>query len=602
MNVLVCEHCGEKHPEGDLCGCRRQAVLEELKGQAVRYTVDGPVPRREGAGIHPLVAGLLAGRGIDGDLETFLDAPVGGILNEKMKGQQEAARRIGQAVEAGEPITIYGDYDADGVTSTALGVGLLERLGARVDFYINDRFAEGFGIGVPGVEAIHRRGTRLIVTCDNGIAGVQAIRRARELGMDVVVTDHHEPGESLPDCVVVDPKQPGCSYPNKEITGVGVLFKVLRDVCADRGLEKLPLRELDLVALGTVADVAPLTGENRVFVKNGLKLMNWDRARPGIRAFKEVAGIQEVKSYHLGFVLGPMINAEGRLDGSPEVAVRLLTTTSMEEATGAARQLQAANKRRQELLEGQYELAESLLEPQKDLFFLADGRFHEGIVGLIASRLKENFGRPAIVLGRDGQGRYKGSGRSVPGIHMKELLDKMSGLMEGYGGHAMACGLTVAEENLVVLKNMLETEVKKKMAGRPPGREVPVDGVLGWEDLDMALARGLERLEPFGQGFPRPKFLVEGFVPDRLGYSKDGKHTRMDKEKVTCWRFGERIEEDGPFRLVGYPDVNEFRGTVSLQFKVEDCRPERVEPEEREETYETDDSRGGNPGAGPSGP
>ena len=575
--ILICEHCGERYPAGSLCACRREEILAGLREAKPRYLwPDGELPEKDEAGVHPVVAGILRKRGIRDNLREFLEAPVNRMLEEKLMNQQEAADRIRRAVETGEKVTIYGDYDADGVTSTALGINILSALGGRVDGYINDRFGEGFGIGVGGVREIHARGTGLIVTADNGIAGHEAIREALRLGMDVVVTDHHEPNGELPPVIVVDPKQPGCGYSNKDLVGAGVLFKVLRQVCLDLGREKLPLKELDLVALGTVADVAPLLGENRVLVKNGLKLMNWEKMRPGIRALREVAGLDKVKSYHLGFVFGPMINAEGRMFGSPETALELLTTQDASRATDCARTLWEHNRKRQELLETQYALAETLLEPEKDIYFLADPRFHEGIVGLIAGRLRENYQRPAIVLGRGEAGTFKGSGRSVPGLNMKELLDKMSALLAGYGGHAQACGLTVREDNLVMLKNFVETEVRNRMKGKEMCREVAVEARLPWESLTMGLAEALEEMEPFGTGFSRPRFLVEDFLADRVAYSRDGRHTRLEKDRISCWRFGVHLESPGPYRLVGVPDINEFQGRRMVQFRIDDCLEEEL--------------------------
>lgn len=554
---------------------------QEREAAPVRWEAPGEEIRPVDWGVHPVAAGILRARGIArDDWASFRDAPIGGLLRpEGLRNAPEAAARIHRAVREKEPITLYGDYDADGITAVALGVDLLEQLGARVDWYINDRFGEGFGIGVRGVEELARRGTRLLVTADNGTSGQAAVARARDLGMEVVVTDHHEPNGPLPECLVVNPKQPGCSYPNRDLAGVGVLFKVLQLVCESLGETRREQKQLDLVALGSVADMVPLRGENRILVKNGLKLMTRDwrekgRVRPGIAALMEQAGTSSVRAEHLGFQFGPMLNAEGRLNGSPGISVKLLLSRDPEEARRCAGELAKINRKRKEKTAEQIGWAQEMADLEKSLLFLADPRFEEGLAGLVAGRLADRFNRPALVLARTPQGLYKGSGRAGEGVDLKGMLDPLAGLLDAYGGHAQACGLTVSEPNLATVKSLLETRARALLGAGPRERIRTADARVQPDELDEDLAEAFGEMEPFGEGFPRPLLLVEGFVPTETGYSQSGLHTRMEKNGVTFWRFGERIEGAGPFCLAGSLEMEEYRGRKKPRFRVEHIREE----------------------------
>lgn len=587
----VCTHCGRTYLEGSVCECIALKELEDKKKRLLKEKSMRTkcfqyhcVTQNENVGdsaLHPKLLELLTNRGIL-DIEDFITCPIDGLYEEKFLNQDIAVERLERAIQEGEPITLYGDYDVDGVTSAAIGLNILRDLGAKVDYYINNRFEEGFGIGKKGVEAIAKRGGSLILTADNGIAGFEAVEYAKNLGLEVLVTDHHEPNDRLPDCVVVDPKQAGCPYPNKDIVGVGVLFKVLDDLARKLGKGRRALHELDLVAMGTVADVASLLGENRIIVKNGLKLMDpaalngKRKMRPGIEALRGVAGLDKgpVTAYHLGYLFGPMINAEGRLNGVPEQAVELLTTNDLARAKDLAQELSSLNDKRKKTVEDLYDIALEQIDLTKKILIVADARFHEGVVGLLAGRLKKEFYLPAIVLGMDQAGCFKGSGRSIPGFNLKKELDKLSGLLEGYGGHELACGLTVTENNYQTVKNMLETQAEIRFPCEIV-EQIEVDVELCKEDISEAMVRDLEKLEPFGQGFPRPKFWVHSFKPESLGYSRDGKHTRM-KAKIgntwiDFWAFGQRIEGDETcFDILGTPSFNVFRGKRSIQFRIEE--------------------------------
>lgn len=605
----VCPFCQRTHLVGEVCVCvkerkrleKREALLEEKKNGPLTYRLrsykegeesstttskakgdrSGRGRKATGFSLHPLVERILEERGIE-DVETFVKAPISSLIDRPMLNQRQAARAISRALDKGKKITIYGDYDVDGVTSVALGLNILRALGGQVDYYINDRFSEGFGIHAGAVEKISQRGTDLIITADNGISGIEASQKAKELGIGLIVTDHHEPNpQGLPQALVVDHKQDGCDYPNKELVGVGVLFKVLDEVCRLRGMGRRALHELDLVALGTVADVAQLVGENRSLVKNGLLLMDPGQLgakkalRPGIQALREAAGLKEtdpVEAYHLGFIFGPMINAEGRLEGSPHKAVELLTSRDLTRARQLAGQLKEINEKRKKLVKDLYEKALDLVDPDKAVFIIADPAFEEGVVGLLAGKLSEDFGRPAIVLTQGKDGRLKGSGRSVPGLNLKACLDKLAGLLVAYGGHSQACGLTVEADAFVPVKNMLETEVEARM-GQVKKRPVLVDLVVEDQALSADLFEDMEKLAPFGLGFPRPRLMVRPFKLAKISYSRDKKHSRLSGQAaagIDFWAFGQTLEDPEELAcLVGTTRLSFFRGRKQLQFRIE---------------------------------
>ncbi|MBM7867300.1 single-stranded-DNA-specific exonuclease RecJ [Heliobacterium gestii] len=534
-------------------------------------------------GYSPFQSALLARRGIGpAEAERFVRSGIEDMHDPLLlKGAAEAAAIIGDAIRGGLPITVYGDYDCDGVTGTALLVESLTKLGAAVDWYINSRFVEGFGMHPLGVEEIARRGTpRLIISVDNGISAVDAVRRARELGMQVVVTDHHEPGEELPLAdAIVNPKQPGCAYPDKHLAGVGVAFKVMQLLFHAAGKPREILRSLDLVALGTVADVMPVTGENRVFIKNGLKLINWgDRTRTGLLAIKEAADLKgEVNAhYHLGFIFGPMLNATGRIDGVPTAAVELLLTTDRRRAAGLAAQLRKVNEERQELTRHQTETAfeQAQREGEDGFIVVYDPAFHEGIVGLIASRLKEAYQRPVLVLTDSPEtGILKGSVRSVKGFSVKaHLIDDCADLLLKGGGHEMAAGCSLAKENLPALRRRLDAAVRQAPAELFVST-VDIDYVLRPDEIDGALVAQIEGFAPYGAGFPRPTFLLQPFQPEQVRFlGRERNHLRLSGQGVTAIGFNQAEDfraanPAGPLALLGLPEINDYDGSIQFRMR-----------------------------------
>ncbi|MBC9785992.1 single-stranded-DNA-specific exonuclease RecJ [Heliobacterium chlorum] len=534
-------------------------------------------------GLSPFQSALLWRRGIKpDDAEAFIRSSIDDMHDSLLlKDAGKAAQLIRQAIDNQTPITVYGDYDCDGVTGTALMVESLRKLGAQVDWYINSRFVDGFGMHPNGVEEIARRGgtPRLIVSVDNGISAVTAVRRAKELGMQVVVTDHHEPGSELPPAdAIVNPRQADCPYPYKSLAGVGVAFKVLQILFKEAGCPRELLRSLDLVAIGTVADVMPVTGENRIFIKNGLKLINWgERARTGLRAIKEVAALhREVNAhYHLGFIFGPMLNATGRLDGVPETAVDLLLTLDYAQARALAMELKDVNQQRQEMTRRQTDKATRLVNQRDSFIVVYDPEFHEGIVGLIASRLKEEYYRPVLILtDSEDAGILKGSVRSVKGFSVKEhLIDDCADLLTKGGGHEMAAGCSLPRENLPQLRERLN-----RAAGSvSPELFTPfveIDYLLRPEDLDMVLIEEIERFAPYGVGCPRPNILLAPFWPEQVRFmGREGNHLRLSGGGVQVIGFNQAEEYrqagiDGPLAILGLPEINDYDGMI--QFRMRD--------------------------------
>ncbi len=561
--AYICEYCGELAEDGKKCICRKEAAREALKKRKKRYILRERTEK-------DLADHILKSRNIGESLEEFSSIPFQRLYEERFLNQEEAEKKIIRALDQKKKIAIYGDYDADGITGTAVGVNILRGLGGDVIPYINDRFDEGFGIHPKGVEALAWEKASLIITVDNGIAGIEGVEKARELGIEVLVTDHHEPNSTLPDCLIVDPKQPGCPYSNKEITGVGVLFKILLQVCRHYGKEALAKKEMDLVALGTVADMAPLLGENRTLVKAGLLIWNHEKGKYGIKQLLKELGInREVTAYELGFLIAPAFNAESRLKGKPLHGLNVLTSRKKEEMEEGAKELVALNEKRKAMLEEQLTLGDQLIEEDKELFFIYHERIAEGIAGLIASRLLETYGRPVIVLGRTKEGIYKGSGRSIPGFDLKKALDKNAPLLLKYGGHKQACGLSVSQENLQAVKSFLETEGKMVLGGKERIEEISLDGELFAEDLQPEAIERMMALEPYGIGFQKPQFLLRGVIPGEVSLMKE-LHSKFSWGNADILAFNRQVEEGKALDITGIPGINEYRGKRRVQFIVKD--------------------------------
>ena len=502
-------------------------------------------------------------------------------------GMEAAVPRLLQAARSGEPVVVYGDYDADGVTATALLVEVLEGLGARVSAYIPNRFDEGYGLHEAALTVLHHQGARVVVSVDCGIRSVREAEHARDLGLDLILTDHHHPGADLPPAfAVINPRLPGDPYPFKELAGVGLAYKLAQALRRQSGGPD-PEEHLDLLAVGTIADLAALQGENRHLVSQGLKQLNGEGStamRPGIRALIRVSGYEpgRVNATAVGFGLGPRLNAAGRLE-SADKALRLLTTRDPVEAESLAHELDAANRERQRLTRVTVERARLLglgAGPIPALIFAAHAEFNAGVVGLAAGRLTEEYYRPAIVASI-GEETTRASARSIPGVHITEMLDACADLLVQHGGHAVAAGFTVRNENLEIVVERLRSSANATLGGSDPRPRLEIDAEARFADLDGALMSFLERLEPCGIGNPVPVFASRQVtVVQRRAVGSDGSHLKLTLREggrlfdAIAFRQGD-LAEGLPARVdVAYHlERNLYLGVETPQLNVQDIRP-----------------------------
>lgn len=559
---------------------------------------DGPVirrrapghPERLSASLHPVLRRVYAARGVaDADLSLELRdlLPPAGL-----RGIDGAASRLADAIERGERIVIAGDYDADGATGTAVAVLGLRALGAAdVRYVVPDRFRMGYGLSPALAELAAQTTASLLVTVDNGIASLAGVERARALGMSVIVTDHHLPGVQLPAAdAIVNPNQPGCGFASKSLAGVGTVFYVLLALRAElrrRGAFALRAEPnlaelLDLVAIGTVADVVRLDHNNRVLVEQGLRRIRAGRARPGVQALLRHAGRQaeRIAATDLGFALGPRINAAGRLDDM-RAGIECLLAPDLVTAEPLAAALDRFNRERREIQEQMHLDALELVDGAGDVglcLFHAD--WHEGVVGLVASKVKELRHRPVIAFARAQQdGELKGSGRSIPGLHLRDVLAAVDachpGLIQRFGGHAMAAGLSIAESRLSEFGAAFDAQCAELLDEAALQRVIETDGSLAAAELQLDTARALEHAGPWGQGFAEPLFEGVFDVADArvIGAGGDhGKYRLRDASGVLVgaidFNGAARLCRSGRVEVVYAPAVNRYQGTESLDLRI----------------------------------
>jgi single-stranded-DNA-specific exonuclease len=575
-----------------------------VSARALRRRIAGDAAARlHAAGLSPLLARLYAARGVTEPAELSLELA---SLHPpaSLRGLVEAALRLATACERDEPVLVVGDYDADGATSTALALLGLRALGfGRVDFLVPNRFEYGYGLTPEIVALAHTRSApRLIVTVDNGMSSVAGVEAARERGIDVVVTDHHLPGETVPAaCAIVNPNQAGCTFPSKSLAGVGVMFYVLGAVRAElrgrgwfaaRGRTEPKLAELlDLVALGTVADVVALDANNRILVQQGLRRIRAGQGRPGIRALLEVAGRdwRRATSTDLGFVAGPRLNAAGRLDDM-SFGIRCLLEDDPIAARAMAAELDAMNRARREIEAGMQREALALVEEAAaegdDLpwgLSLYRPEWHQGVVGLVAARLKERHHRPVIAFAPAADGELKGSGRSIEGFHLRDALAAIDarhpGLMKRFGGHAMAAGVALGEADFARFAVAFDTEVRRSLASEAMAAVLESDGELAQEEFTLEAAETLREAGPWGQRFPEPLFDGEFLLREQRVVGE--RHLRLQLSpagapglRLAAIAFGvDTARWPDPYvtraRLAYRLDVNEYRGNRALQLRVE---------------------------------
>ena len=497
-------------------------------------------------------------------------------------------------IRKGTKICIYGDYDADGITSTSLMLSVLGHLmpKERLDYYIPSRFEEGYGLNMEAVKHIAESGAGMIITVDCGSVSSEEVAYARELGMKIVVTDHHNITDKMADCPLINPKKPGNSYPFRELSGCGVAFKTAQVIQQRAGLPKSVLTEvLDLVAIGTIGDIMPLTDENRTMVKFGLKMINMGR-RPGLRKLIEGAGLKTgaITSENVGFVIVPHLNASGRIEDASQ-AVRLLTAeegySGIEEIV---EDLLHKNRERKRLQAEAYKSCTAGLDRSnlQDFLLIESKDAHEGIAGIACGRIKDAYYRPSAILtptGSHGE-LLKGTGRSIDGVNLYQLLKKHEDLFEKFGGHGAACGFTMKKENLEPLREGLLADMAELAASEPElfVRKYPVDMKLGMNDINIAFAEQLELLAPFGNGNPKPLFEIENVTMGDVRFmGNENQHVRFmacDREgkSVQCVLFnhaadyGKLYYTKRPFDLIGHLECQIWQGAKRLQFMVEKIR------------------------------
>ena len=542
--------------------------------------------RLERAGIPSLLAAVLSARRItEPDQARRLLSPEKEPLLDpmEMKDMDRAVLRTVRALKRGEKIAVYGDYDVDGITATCLLTDFLTRMGGHAVSYIPDRLEEGYGLNREAVSLLAGQGVTLILTVDCGITAADEAAYARSLGVDVVITDHHECKQAIPAAAaVVDPHRPDCPYPFKGLAGVGVALKFAMAVAGpDRAA--LVFREYaDLAAVGTVADVMPMTGENRTIVQAGLTALAHPR-RVGFAQLIEESGLGEkpVTSVSIGYTLAPRINAAGRM-GQANLAAELLLTHDPGRAAALAQRLCALNRERQAIECEIFQACVQRLEqrPQEAVILLADEGWHQGVVGIVASRLTEKYASPAFMVCLD-QGMGKGSCRSWGGINLFQLLVQCQDLLEGFGGHAMAAGFTVREENLPALEERLRDLVRKERASREIVSQLEIDAAVLPQELTVEAVEALDALEPCGSENPRPVLMLTGAHVLSAAQVGRGRHLKLRLEARGVSLDAIFFSVDGSelgltpgcrVDAAFYPQINDFRGVRSVQLQIVDLR------------------------------
>lgn len=573
------------------------ALASEWIRPAPRWQVNPTHPEAEAAlraalPVSPLIARLMVARGW-GD-----PAVAERVLNPRLEDlhpphllpdYQAAVRAILNARDQGETIYVHGDYDVDGVTSAALLTRFLRRIGATVIPHVPHRMTEGYGVHVKAVQWAKESGAKLFLTCDCGVTAHEQVKAAKAAGMKVVVTDHHELAPTLPEAeAVVNPHRADSQYPFAEISGVGVAFKLILGMAEELGVSRSNTARafLDLAVLGTVADVMPLIDENRIIARYGLPALR-ESKKPGIRALLRVSQLSEkpvLTTRHIGFQLGPRLNAVGRIDDA-EKAMRLLLTDDPQEAEELAAFLNDRNEARREAQKAMQEeavervLAEGLHE--RYVIAVAGQNWHHGIVGIVAGRLVEQFRRPAFVLGQHGEGLLKGSARSIPGFHLKDAIDELRPLLASGGGHAMAAGVSLEQSNFAAFSDGLDALARQVLTPEDFIPVIPIDAEVTMAEADLRAAEELSLLEPYGQANPQPILAVRGVTLDSTGLTKTGEHARLtwrqDRQTRTTFVWNQpelaQTPTGGQYDVAFQMEINEYQGRREVKWQMVDFRP-----------------------------
>ncbi len=534
------------------------------------------------AGFPPLTAMILSARGIENELQARSYLSCDGPLYDPfcMTDMDRAAARITQALAQGEKIAVFGDYDVDGITSTCLLTDFLQKRGADCIPYIPSRLEEGYGLNPIAIHALRAQGVQLIVTVDCGITAVDEAELCRALGIDLVITDHHECKDHLPRaCAVVDPHRPDGGYPHKTLSGVGVAFKLASALSGSQ--EAVLAQYADMVCLGTVADVMPILGENRVFVQRGLSMLH-DTKRPGLAALMQEVGCTHPDASAIGFILAPRINAAGRM-GSIDTAVELFLTEDPLRAAEAAHALCEMNRQRQQIEQEIYAQATAMLPDgiAPEAIVLADERWHQGVVGIVASRMAEEYCCPTFLICLDGE-HGKASSRSFGGFNLFAALKALSPLLESYGGHELAAGFTIHRGNIDAFRAGICAMAQEYYDGTTPATTLQVDCAAAPELLTIASIQALSILEPCGNGCPRPVLALRCITVEQIHMVGGGRHMRLrlrkDRDTYNAIFFSATADTAGIRQgdlvdVAFYPQVNFYQGHKSVQLQVVDIHP-----------------------------
>ncbi len=565
-----------------------------LRWESLACDEPGAVRLAGSLGVPVVVGRLLCQRGLADEVAAsrFLNPSLDHLHDPMaLAGMAEAVDRLLGAIARKERVAIHGDYDVDGITSTVILRRALELLGADVVHFIPERLKDGYGLQPSAIERLHADGVSLIVSVDCGIRGAEAGRRARELGLDLIITDHHEPEAELPPALaVINPKRRDCSYPDKDLAGVGVALKVVQALCRRAGREQWLPGFIKVAAIGTLADVVPLVGENRVIAKVGLDLLSRGRHKVGLRALLDVCGLagKTIDSYHVAFLLAPRVNAAGRMS-TPDLATRLLLAgdeAMAEEARALALQLDGENVRRQEEEAEILAAARKVVQTDPDVgarsvLVVAGDGWHRGVIGIVASKLVETFHRPAIVLSIDGDAAH-GSCRSIPAFDMLGALERCAGLLRRFGGHRQAAGLTLEAARIGELRRAVNDVADETLQPDDLMPRLRIHGDLGFRAITGEVAAGVASLAPFGAGNPRPVFaardveIVDG--PRRL----KERHLKMALKqdgrifRAVAWRAAERhdflAEHKAALDVAFSLEQNQYQGETYVELTLADLK------------------------------
>lgn len=544
-------------------------------------------------GISPLTSIVLYNRGVreNEQIKNFLSKDLGTMYDPfLMRDMDKAVKRINAAKEADEKITIYGDYDVDGITAIAILYKYLAGLGIDVDYYVPDRMQEGYGVNRDALDKIKTRGSSLIITVDTGITAVEECEYATEIGLDVIVTDHHECKERIPDVyAAIDPKRKDCKYPFKSLAGVGVVFKLIQALDKNSSLFELMEDYADLMCLGTVADISPLVDENRVIVTEGLKRFKHTK-NVGLKALIDVStNGKAITTSTIGYIIAPRINASGRL-GCASRSVELFLTDDEENALKLANSLCEENSLRQQTEQKMFKEALEYIEEHPEvkedkIIVIPHENWHHGIVGIVSSKITEKFYKPSILLAIDGD-EAKGSGRSVSGFNLFGALESCSDLLEKFGGHELAAGLTIKSSNIEEFRKKINEYSKDKISESMLVPTVMLDAAIKVPYITIDTVHDINRLQPFGVDNPTPAFAVRNIKIHKISVMSEGKHLRMTLLKegkyldAVGFGMGEYYHhlEEGDFIDVAFAlDINDYKGFQNVQLILKDIK--KVEEE-----------------------